>query len=102
MSALISRLREPKNESVAYIIAAHDWRTVYLTLAAPVLIVVLPLLLILVRTRPPGEVPQTVAETTRALRGLELGEAIGTLAFWMLIAKRVGGPKQSQMANGLY
>jgi MFS family permease len=71
----------------AYIIGAHDWRTAYVALSGPVLIVALPLLLIVIRTRPQGEVKQSVAESARALPGLEVSEAFRTRAFWMLIAQ---------------
>jgi MFS family permease len=70
-----------------YIIAARDWRAAYLALSGPVLIVVMPLLLIVVRTRPQGEVQRTVAEATLALPGLEVSEAFRTRAFWMLMAQ---------------
>src|ERR1700730_15177650 len=62
-----------------YIIAARDWRTAYLALSGPVLIVV--------RRRPQGELQRTVAEATLALPVLEVSEAFRTRAFWMLAAQ---------------
>ena len=71
--------------TAGYIIARYSWRAAYLTLAVPVLIVALPLYVIVVRTRPRDVLKQTVAESARALPGYEVGKAIRTRVFWMLI-----------------
>ncbi|MBE3604769.1 MFS transporter [bacterium] len=68
-----------------YIISLHGWRAAYLFLAIPVLLLVLPLLLIVARTRPAGSEAKSVAESARDLPGLEIGEALATRAFWMLV-----------------
>jgi MFS family permease len=70
---------------VGYIIARYSWRAAYLTLAVPVLIVALPLLVIVVRTRPRGVLKQTVAESAQAVPGYEVSKAIRTRVFWMLV-----------------
>jgi MFS family permease len=71
--------------TAGYIIARYNWRAAYLALAVPVLIVALPLYVIVVRTRPRDVLKQTVAESARALPGYEVGKAIRTRVFWMLI-----------------
>jgi MFS family permease len=70
--------------TVGSVIAAHGWRAGYFTLAVPILLIVVPLLLIFVRTRPAGVV-QTAAERADALPGYEVREALRTRAFWMLV-----------------
>ncbi len=68
-----------------YVIATHGWRAAYLLLAVPAIVLVLPLLLIVARTRPAGVAPKSVAESARDLPGHEVGEALATRAFWMLV-----------------
>jgi MFS transporter, OFA family, oxalate/formate antiporter len=67
-----------------HVISTYGWRAAYLTLAAPALVLVVPLLLIFVQTRPEGTSPQSVAESSAALPGLEVGESVRTRAFWIL------------------
>lgn len=73
------------------LIVAIGWREAYALLALPLLVVVLPLYLIFVRTRPAAyrspEAAQPVdaAAAARALPGLEVAEALRTRAFWMLV-----------------
>src|ERR1700687_4446376 len=73
-----------------YLIVAHGWRFAYAVLAIPLVVVVAPLYLIIVRTRP-KEVTQSgsaanpgLAESASSLPGLEVNEALRTRAFWML------------------
>jgi MFS family permease len=74
-----------------YLIAAYNWRFAYSVLAAPLVVIVLPLYLIFIRTRPSSSASPdisskaSVAETTRTLPGLEVSEAVWTRAFWMLV-----------------
>lgn len=73
-----------------FLIVAIGWRAAYALLAAPLIVVVLPLYLIFVRTRPeaannPALQSISAEETARALPGLEVGEALHTRAFWMLV-----------------
>src|SRR5262249_6265843 len=69
----------------------HGWRFAYSALALPLLVIVLPLFLIFIRTRPAG-----VADSHRgddrgadagstSLPGLEVDQALRTRAFWMLV-----------------
>jgi MFS family permease len=74
-----------------YLILTSGWRFAYSVLALPLVLVVLPLYLIFVRTRP--KLPATHASpktgpagTVKTLSGLEVSEAVRTRAFWMLVA----------------
>jgi MFS family permease len=71
--------------TVGSIIAAYGWRAGYFTVGVPALLLVVPLLLFTVRTRPAGVTRQSIAEQTAALPGYEVGEALRTRAFWMLV-----------------
>ncbi|MBV8359568.1 MAG: MFS transporter [Deltaproteobacteria bacterium] len=65
-------------------IAAYGWRTGYFIVAVPAILLVIPLLLFVVRTRPGNTSSQSIASQAEALPGYELGEALRTRAFWML------------------
>ena len=71
--------------TVGSVIAAHGWRAGYFTVAVPGLLIVVPLLLIFVRTRPVDAVSQSVAQRANASPGYEVREALRTRAFWMLV-----------------
>src|SRR5260370_41108369 len=60
------------------------WSTPFIALGVPILAIALPLLIGVVRTRPPGATKTTVVEQVKALPGLELGPALRTLPFWLL------------------
>ena len=62
------------------------WRAGYVTLAIPMFVVVIPLIIIVVRTRPPQGEGVTVAQASAALPGFEMREAIRTRSFWMISA----------------
>ncbi len=70
--------------TVGSMIAAYGWRIGYFTVAVPALLIVVPLLLFLVRTRPANASFESVAAEAEALPGYEVGEALKTRAFWML------------------
>ncbi len=70
--------------SVGTVIASHGWRAGYFTVAVPVVLLVIPLLLLVVRTRPASTGSQSVAVQVDQLPGYEVGEALRTRAFWML------------------
>ena len=69
----------------------YGWRFAYAVLAIPLVVIVAPLYLIFVRTRPEqaaqsGSVGKPgPAESASALPGLEVNEALRTRAFWMLV-----------------
>lgn len=68
-------------------IAAGGWRLGYLTLAAPMFVIAIPLVILAIRTRPAtAEGGQTVAESSDALPGLEVAEALRARSFWMIAA----------------
>lgn len=78
--------------AVMAIVASHaivwggSWRVGYVTLAIPMIVVVIPLVLLVIRTRPddaPG-VTISVSDRADALPGFELSEAMRTRSFWML------------------
>jgi predicted MFS family arabinose efflux permease len=72
---------------IAHVIIVHGWRVAMLYLGAPILLVSLPVILAMVRTRPPGEQASAArAQPTEEIAGLELGPAMSVLAFWMLAA----------------
>jgi MFS family permease len=70
--------------TVGSVIAAYNWRVGYFIVAVPALLIVMPLLLFVVRTRPANMSSSSVAQQADALPGYEVGEALRTRAFWML------------------
>ncbi len=54
--------------TASYVIAHWGWRTAYLVFA-PVFLIVIPSVLMVVRSRPPGERRMSVAERPRCWRG---------------------------------
>lgn len=76
--------------SLMTLVAGHlfqvaGWRTAYIMLGLPMMIVVVPLIALIVRSRPPGMVPMTVAESAELLEGFETSEALRTRSFWMIV-----------------
>jgi MFS family permease len=73
------------------LVVTHGWRFAYAVLAIPLVVIVLPLCLIFVRTRPeqPADISSAGttdrAQVSSALPGLEVDEALRTRAFWMLV-----------------
>jgi MFS family permease len=74
------------------LVVTHGWRFAYAVLAIPLVVIVLPLCLIFVRTRPEqtGDISSAGrsgddAQVSSALPGLEVDEALRTRAFWMLM-----------------
>ena len=75
----------------AAVIVRGGWRMGYVALAIPMFVVVIPLVLFMIRTRPDdapsAEGPKvSVASMSDALPGFELSEAFRTRSFWMLCA----------------
>jgi MFS family permease len=72
---------------IAHVIIVRGWRVAMLYLGAPILLVSLPVILAMIRTRPPGEqAPDAAAQPTEEMAGLDLGAAMSVLPFWMLVA----------------
>lgn len=78
-----------------YVIAHAGWRIAYLVLAAPVIVVVVPLMVLLVRSRPEmGPVAAAgahgmhgahgAAGGDQSLGGLEVGVALRERSFWLI------------------
>jgi MFS family permease len=70
--------------TVGNTIAAYGWQAGYFIVAVPALLLVIPMLLFVVRTRPANTNSPSVAAQAEALPGYEVGEALRTRAFWML------------------
>ncbi len=73
------------------IVASHaithtGWRTAYVTLGLPMIVIVIPVLLVIVRTRPAAAATEkrTLAEQAQALPGLEVAPALRSRSFWMV------------------
>jgi MFS family permease len=76
--------------SLMTLVAGHvfqvaGWRSAYLVLGIPMTVVVVPLVALVVRSRPPGAGPITVTEGAQLLEGFETGEAVRTRSFWMIV-----------------
>jgi MFS family permease len=76
--------------SLMTLVAGHvfevsGWRTAYVVLGVPMMVVVVPLVAIIVRSRPPGTIPMTISEGAELLEGFETGEALRTRSFWMIV-----------------
>jgi len=67
-----------------YLIRHYSISTAFVVLAVPVILIVLPMILLVIRTRPAGAVKSTVAEEVARLPGLELAPALRTAPFWLL------------------
>jgi MFS family permease len=68
------------------VIRLMGWRFGYLTLAVPVVLIVAPAVLLIVRTRPTQAAHAGVAQAASALPGMEAGAALASRSFWMLAA----------------
>lgn len=76
--------------AVGSAIAVYSWRAGYVVVAVPALLLVLPLLVLVVRTRPSSGVEGHAAQpAAESLAGYEVGEALSTRAFWMLAAAQL-------------
>jgi MFS family permease len=67
-----------------YLIRNYSIGTAFFVLAVPVVVIVLPMILLLIRTRPAGAVKTSVSEEVAHLPGLELGTALASAPFWLL------------------
>jgi MFS family permease len=67
-----------------YLIRNYSIGVAFFILAVPVIVIVLPMILLVIRTRPIGAVKTSVVEEVAKLRGLELGPALVTAPFWLL------------------
>lgn len=74
--------------AVGNVVILHfgGWRSGYIALALPMLVIVIPLILLTIRTRPPETRELSVQASADAMPGFELREAFGTRSFWMISA----------------
>jgi MFS family permease len=69
----------------SHVILGPGWRAAYIALGLPMIIVVVPLVAVMVRSRPPGAVEISVAQGGETLEGFEAVEALHSRSFWMLV-----------------
>jgi MFS family permease len=67
------------------VILGPGWRAAYIALGVPMVVVVVPLIAVMVRSRPPGAVELSVAQGAETLEGFEAREALYRRSFWMLV-----------------
>jgi MFS family permease len=66
------------------VILGRGWRIAYTALAVPMIVVVVPLVALTIRSRPPGIAKLSVAQGASRLEGFETPEALRARSFWML------------------
>jgi MFS family permease len=71
---------------VSHLIALYGWRATMVCIGVPMFVLALPLILLIIRTRPEG----AGGEEQAAASGLELGAALRALPFWLLVAMQLG------------
>ena len=65
-------------------IRAGGWRFGYEVVAAPIFLILLPLLIFVVRGKPRAETQHGGAQAAAPVEGLELSEALKTRSFWLI------------------
>jgi MFS family permease len=68
----------------AHLITTSGWRTAYIVLAVPIFVIALPLIVIVVRTRPETKAPEGIDAPIPLEDGLEVREAFRRRSFWLL------------------
>ena len=68
----------------AHLITTSGWRTAYVVLAVPIFVIALPLIVIVVRTRPETKAPEGIDAPIPPEDGLEVREAFRKRSFWLL------------------
>jgi MFS family permease len=72
-----------------HIISQYGWSAAYFALSIPVFVLVVPFLAIVVRGRPAGAAKQEDGESGQVMSGYEIGDAIRTRVFWLLIVAQL-------------
>jgi len=72
-----------------HIISQYGWSAAYFALSIPVFALVVPFLAIFVRGRPAGTAKQEGGESGQVMSGYEIGDAIRTRVFWLLIVAQL-------------
>jgi MFS family permease len=70
---------------VGYVIARYSWRAAYQLVSIPTLVLMLPLIVLVVQTRPQSSSMQSVADATKALPGYEFADALRMRSYWLLL-----------------
>jgi hypothetical protein len=73
-----------------YLIRTRGISAAFAALAIPMIVIVIPLILAFIRTRPAGAVKSSVAQDVANISGLELGPAMRTPTFWLLGGAQIG------------
>jgi MFS family permease len=71
------------------VIHLAGWRVGYIVLAVPVMAVVVPMVLLFVRTRPESDDKAQTQLNVPILPGMELGAALNSRSFWMVCAAAI-------------
>ncbi len=71
--------------AAGFFIRHWGWRVAYLLIGLPMIAIAAPLVVIAVRSRPPGSVRLPVARSAETLPGYEVRPALGTRSFWMIV-----------------
>jgi MFS family permease len=71
---------------LTWIILRHGWQAGFRWLSAPILLLVLPLVLLIIRTRPEMGKARSVVQEVESLPGLEVMSALRTRTFWLVAA----------------
>jgi sugar phosphate permease len=69
----------------SYAVIHSGLRAAYLLMGAPMILIAIPVILLVVRSRPPGVVKLTVAEAGDLLEGFEVAQALRTRSFWLIM-----------------
>jgi MFS family permease len=68
-----------------YVIETRGWRAAYVVFGVPIILLLIPAIILVVRSRPPSTEKMTVAQGANLLEGFEILEGIRTRSFWMLV-----------------
>jgi MFS family permease len=68
----------------AHLITTNGWRTAYVVLAVPIFVIVLPLTILVVRTRPEAKIVEGIHMPIPPEEGLGVRQAFRTRSFWLL------------------
>ncbi len=70
--------------AAGYVLRQWNWRAAYFAIGIGMIAVAAPIIVLTVRTRPPGKLELTVAESADRLKGFELRQALRARSFWMI------------------
>jgi MFS family permease len=69
-----------------FILVHYGWRFAMVCLTVPMWTIAIPTILVMVRTRPSTGLEKSVRQQAEELSGLDVGPALMSLPFWMLVA----------------